>query len=186
MVAIKKFSKKGFTLTELAIVLGVIGTILGGIWSGVAMMHANMKVNLMHKQLLIITNNIRGLYPGGKTFLSATHADITSSLVSAGVFPPEMINPVDNLPYTPWGTRIYAHQSTSAPDASTTQFEVYVPGPSPSKDICKLLNILNAEADIAGLTYIAEDHSWQATGTLDVTSFSCNSGSFSTDWKLKG
>ncbi len=74
---------KGFTLTEAAIVLGIVGLILGAIWVAAAAVYTNMRVETANKQLLSIVQNVRSLYA------SSTSMDDASmqSLAAAGVFP---------------------------------------------------------------------------------------------------
>ena len=57
--------KKGFSLIESAIVLGIVGLVIGGIWVATATIRENMLINKTVQGTGIIANNIRGLYSGG-------------------------------------------------------------------------------------------------------------------------
>ncbi len=54
--------RKGFSLTELAIVLGVIGLILSGLWGVVAIVRENMKRSETKEQIYVLVNNVRNHY----------------------------------------------------------------------------------------------------------------------------
>jgi prepilin-type N-terminal cleavage/methylation domain-containing protein len=58
----QKTKKRGFTLTEIAIVLGIIGLILGAIWVAAAAVYTNLRTSKTTTQLLTITQNLRALY----------------------------------------------------------------------------------------------------------------------------
>ncbi len=85
MLVVKQYKRatKGFTLTEAAIVLGIVGLILGAIWVAAAAVYSNMRVQTANKQLITIVQNVRSLYASSTTMDGAQMAD----LVRAGVFP---------------------------------------------------------------------------------------------------
>ncbi|MDR3449936.1 MAG: type 4 pilus major pilin [Alphaproteobacteria bacterium] len=83
--------KQGFTLTEIAIVLGIIGLILGAIWVAASAVYNNQKVGKGTTQMLNIVQGIRSLYSTSSTTGLADATDMTFSICSAGVFPSDMI-----------------------------------------------------------------------------------------------
>lgn len=83
--------KKGFTLTEIAIVLGIIGLILGAIWVAASSVYSNQKVGKANTQMLAISQGIRSLYATSSTTGVADGTDLTGSLCTAGVFPTDSI-----------------------------------------------------------------------------------------------
>ena len=83
--------KKGFTLTEIAIVLGIIGLILGAIWVAASSVYANQKVSKAITAQLQIAQGIRALYGNSANTGSAAFTDITTNMCSAGVFPTDMV-----------------------------------------------------------------------------------------------
>jgi len=104
--------RRGFTLTELAIVLGVIGIILGSLWSVVAVVRDNIKRDQAINQTLVAVRNTRDLYMGRGYVQTpsglGTAQALTDYLLRQGVLPPEMIR--DRSATTlradlPWGPR---------------------------------------------------------------------------------
>ncbi|MDR3424114.1 MAG: hypothetical protein P4M13_03415 [Alphaproteobacteria bacterium] len=91
--------RSGFTLTEIAIVLGVIGGIVGGLFALIAPLQSKIKLNQAVDELSVISNNVRSYYSGravpspaacpaaGPAFAAATE----TQYVSSGIFPSEML-----------------------------------------------------------------------------------------------
>jgi Tfp pilus assembly protein PilV len=86
-----KYKIRGFTLTEAAIVLGIVGLILGSIWVAAAAVYRNMRVSTTSNQLLQITQSIRSMHATSATVDSAITA---VALATAGAIPGDML---DNL-----------------------------------------------------------------------------------------
>ncbi len=108
-----KQTKRGFTLTELAIVLAVMGTILGAIWSAAAHVHDAQKGERAEAQVIQILNNYRSLYAQHGVDV-ADWTDVTCTGVNANYFPADMANSAacvtntaSTYPVTPW-TAAYA------------------------------------------------------------------------------
>lgn len=74
---------RGFTLTEAAIVLGIVGLILSAIWVAAGSVYANYRVGKTAEQLLSIVQSVRSLHSGVSQFPAA--GDITLDLARAGV-----------------------------------------------------------------------------------------------------
>jgi type II secretory pathway pseudopilin PulG len=91
--------KRGFTLTEAAIVLGIVGLILGAIWVAASAVYSNMRVSTANTQLMQIVQNIRSLYASSTQMSTAT---TTAELASAGAFPTDT-NPAAGTPRDGWG-----------------------------------------------------------------------------------
>ena len=96
----------GFTLTELAMVLGVVGIILGAIWGSASMVYKKMQVNEGSRGLQGIVAKVRSIYASRHAFSYVAPTDITKALVQSGVFPASM--PIVNgYPVSPWGGMVY-------------------------------------------------------------------------------
>lgn len=82
--------KRGFTLTEIAIVLGIVGLILGAIWVAAAAVYNNLRVSHANTQILQIVQGVRALY-ATSTVTGAGNALITDAVACAGAVPSDMI-----------------------------------------------------------------------------------------------
>lgn len=106
---------KGFTLTEAAIVLGVVGVVLAGVWTGASAVYKKMRIERGIQQATVIVQNMRTLYANRGQFSHAidTNADITAAMVRSGVFPKETFDSSSSTtPKTPWGTNYTIWAST--------------------------------------------------------------------------
>ena len=101
----KKHTIKGFTLTELAIVFGVMGLILGAVWVAGNNARDNRKVSLAVNEIITIVHNIREMYAERSSFSGLpVDSEVSGLLMNAGVFPAEMINTSTGSPViNPWG-----------------------------------------------------------------------------------
>jgi prepilin-type N-terminal cleavage/methylation domain-containing protein len=94
---------KGFTLTEIAIVLGIIGLILGAIWVAAAGVYTNQKVGKANTEILNIVQAVRGLYSTNADLGTAPTAnDLTGTMISAGAVPSDMVS--NGTLTDPWGS----------------------------------------------------------------------------------
>jgi len=120
-------ARRGFTLTEISVVVGVIGFLLGAIWIAAAQVYSNYQTQDLLHEILVIQQNARAMY--SRQFITdATGASGTAGfasdealtdscsggtpcstnvLMKAGVFLPDFISPttlVSGVPYTGGGT----------------------------------------------------------------------------------
>ncbi len=77
---------RGFNLVEAAIVLGVIGLVIGGIWTAAASVQANMRINKVASDVTVIINNARKIFPLGN-FPASGFTNVNTAAFHAGVFP---------------------------------------------------------------------------------------------------
>ena len=96
--------RRGFTLTEMAMVLGIIGVVLGGIWVAAASAHSSMLANTTAKQVVTLAQNVRSFY-AGRTQIAASliGGSLNSILEKSNVFPPEMQQTVNAPPMNVYG-----------------------------------------------------------------------------------
>ncbi|WP_301102522.1 type 4 pilus major pilin [Propionivibrio sp.] len=83
---------RGFTLTEAAIVLGIVGLILGAIWVAAASVYANLRVKQTTEQILQIAQAVRALHATSTTITAITALDVAR----AGGIPKDMLDNATN------------------------------------------------------------------------------------------
>jgi hypothetical protein len=106
-------TRAGFNLIEAAIVLGVLGLLVGGIWSAAAAAYENMRHHNAAKQLLALVQGIHGFYAQNPS--DHVHENITQ-LHSLGLLPSDMLvdtNGAKTLRH-PWGGSVTLSDTTDA------------------------------------------------------------------------
>ncbi len=104
--------RRGFNLVEAAIVLGVVGLVIGGIWTAAASISESRKQNRLMEQISFVSEQLRSSYKNMPISLPQYFADgpvggsvsIYKNAWSA-FLPPDMIG-TPSTPVSPWGTRI--------------------------------------------------------------------------------
>jgi prepilin-type N-terminal cleavage/methylation domain-containing protein len=159
---------RGFTLTEMAIVLGVMGIILSAIWAAAAQVYANKKTTAMLQDITMITANIRGLYPNGQ--ISGGAQALSPMLINAGQVPSNMIGSCAGGEFgagwggtagcalTPWNGQVILGTQTSWGGApvKTNAFEFYM-GVFANAQCAPFLMQLIQTATTSGLDFIYAD-----------------------------
>lgn len=82
---------RGFTLTEIAIVLGIIGSVLGGIWYAASMALEHRRVTRAVAQINTIITNFRSIYSGHRVDFPGW-TDVTAMAIGAHLMPDDMID----------------------------------------------------------------------------------------------
>ena len=82
-------TRSGFTLTEIAIVIGIIGTILAAVWVAADAVYQRQHAKRAFDQTMTIYNGYRSLYRG-HVELQGNDIDVTSIGITNGLFPPDM------------------------------------------------------------------------------------------------
>ncbi|MFY9288872.1 MAG: type 4 pilus major pilin [Alphaproteobacteria bacterium] len=131
----------GFTLTEIAIVLGIIGLILGAIWLAASSVYNNLRVSRAEAELLQISQAVRSMYATAPTVDAGANMitlPFTSVITGAqttyaqsNIFPSDMVtitNPGGAIAYTitnPWGgsVNIIATLASTPNDSFAISFD---------------------------------------------------------------
>jgi len=83
----KRLPIRGFTLTEIAIVLGVIGLIVGGVWFVAGMVRENARISQAVNQMNLVGQNMTSMLQGGYNPGLGAGTDITASMISSQAIP---------------------------------------------------------------------------------------------------
>ena len=92
--------RRGFNLIEAAIVLGIVGLVIGGIWVAASRLAEQQQLKQMATAIIQIRHVHDALYRGIP--LPLPYLDITSAMIKAGAVPADLHN--GTTAYTPWGT----------------------------------------------------------------------------------
>lgn len=86
---LRRYYRSGFSFIELAIVLGIIGSLIGIIWPIGSIVGQNANVRNAVSQLNTIAQNMAALGGSGYGYNNtpATPTDITASMITMGVIP---------------------------------------------------------------------------------------------------
>ena len=98
--------RRGFSLAEIAIVLGIIGIVLAGAWVAVGSVNERNAINQAVQNLQTVAQNMIAVYQNGQLPAACGGIFITSPVIAAGVFPPTAIGPPVGGCQTgisPWG-----------------------------------------------------------------------------------
>jgi len=91
--------RRGFTLTEMAIVLAVFGLVLGSIWAAASKVYENRRIANFTRQLTALTAAASAAYPRGH-FSSAPSTFLMTYLLNVGAYPADLY--VSSCPGSPW------------------------------------------------------------------------------------
>ena len=105
MEAVAHKTCKGFSLIEAAIVLAVVGGVIGGIWYSAAAVYENHRVNKTVEGVQLIVKNIQGLISMVDSESIGNEVNITSTVINAGLCPKDWIN--ENRVVNPFGGSVY-------------------------------------------------------------------------------
>lgn len=84
---VKKTRRAGFNLVEAAIVLGVVGLVIGGIWIAAAQVRQAQRVSELAQDILFIVRSARNLFPLQNYPAAGAVTNVSSVALNAGVFP---------------------------------------------------------------------------------------------------
>ena len=86
--------RRGYTLTEVAIVLGVIGVVIAAIWTAAAVVNEKTRLSQALNQTNIVAQNMSSLMQGGYGVIDpGDQTDITAAMITSGVIPQWAVTP---------------------------------------------------------------------------------------------
>ena len=108
----RKKMRLGFTLTESAIVLGVIGLIAAAIWAASISVKSRQQFQDGVEIVTEIADRVRGVYTG---FPNATVPTDVAAQITANLYPEAILNRNRDNTISPWGGTIYIRFPGAAP-----------------------------------------------------------------------
>ena len=166
-------TRRGFSMLELSLILGIVGAITGAIWSTVANVREATNAGILHEQTLVLAKNVRNYF--SSRALPSTSADLTTyssaNLEQAKVFPEDMCsgNCILDLPYT--AKNVYGGSAGvglgSPPVPLYNQFVIQYTGLS-QRGCRQLIFNLSAQAPAIGLVKLS------SYSAADITTFPVN------------
>jgi prepilin-type N-terminal cleavage/methylation domain-containing protein len=93
-------NRRGMTLTETIIVLGVIGVVLAGLWLAAANVNQKRKIQDAVDMVSAISSNVKSVFEGQAR---ATPPSTTAQQLTWGLFPKAAENAAGTDTVNPWG-----------------------------------------------------------------------------------
>ncbi|MDE2030031.1 MAG: type II secretion system protein [Alphaproteobacteria bacterium] len=149
--------ERGFTLTEIAIVLGIIGLILGAIWVAAASVYTNQKIGKANTEVMSISQGIRALYATTSSTGVADNTDETKAFCTAGVFPQDMVGDCTTPKISnPWSVASNSTtvKTTSISAGAEDAFEITMTN-IPQSGCVGLLSAVGGASRDSGLFYLS-------------------------------
>jgi prepilin-type N-terminal cleavage/methylation domain-containing protein len=196
-------SRRGFTLSEMAVALGIIGMVIAAIWVAAASVGLNNQVNQAAQELQAVSQNMLSLYQGRPwppaAGCSGVATDITSTAINASVIPSTyVVNGACASALQVWGGA--GTFTISAPTNST--FRISFANVPLQGCIALLMQVTGCDPSQAGCPVQVETNNgastlspgassaggWQATLTPTTATTLCNAngsaGPVAFDFKL--
>ena len=167
---------RGFTLTEVAIVLGIVGIILGSIWIAAAAVYRNMRINRTYEQVLILSQNIRALFGGGNTTGLPDSTNIVQMAIKANAFPSDMVS-------TDAGGNTHVNHVWAIPTDNTVTVyatdmwfpRFWIEFLRTPQDVCiKMLTMLTGDKRDSTLFRVGHAEDWSDAVLVNNTAFPVN------------
>ncbi len=109
----------GFSLVEAAIVLGIVGLIIAGVWLASAAVFESMRVSRTGQQVQASVQAIRTLYSATRRMGNTDTSSVALVLARARVFMAEMTPDYTSLPDHAWAIDSVDVFPASSPDANS-------------------------------------------------------------------
>ncbi len=112
---------RGFTLTEAAVVLGIIGMILGAVWVAAGSVYDGLRNKRANEEMLSIVQGVRSLFASSGT--TNTTNNMNADLIKARIIPADMVTSTTTIS-NPWGgaVDVVGQQISAAGDAFSVSF----------------------------------------------------------------
>jgi hypothetical protein len=141
--AIGQKKKRGFSLIEIAIYLGVVALVIGGIWSASASFYENYKVSKTLEGNLEISRNLQRLISNADARAMPSWDDLTPFALDSNSFPTDWVNGTKVT--HPFGGNV---EIRNVEDAGFKKFNIFLFGIG--KSAC--IKLVRQASNIASMT----------------------------------
>jgi prepilin-type N-terminal cleavage/methylation domain-containing protein len=144
----------GFTLVELAVVLGIIGTILGAIWVAAASVQNNNRANQVAQDIMTIAANVRSTYMAANSFSVTASTDEvgTGDLIKANIIPSNLVTSTTTATNA-WGGAVKVWENPTSANQRLFRVSFYgVPQYACSRIASQLANLGTADGPVTLIT----------------------------------
>jgi prepilin-type N-terminal cleavage/methylation domain-containing protein len=159
--------RRGFTLTEIAIVLGIMGLILGAIWVAASSVYTNMRVSTTTRDVISMSQGIRNLYANQGVMDGGLAGPPYTSLINTGVVPNDITTTAGSL-VDAWGGTVTFTPATTISTAGDS-FVIDLAG-VPESGCVGLLTDSSTKSTGSGITGLAAGTTLYSKGLADVGS----------------
>ena len=90
MMNLRKFKRRGFSLVELAIVLGVVGTVIGGVWGAAGVARQSSRLEQASENVSLSINAVRSVY-GSQSAIVGSVAQVEPLMIQVGGMPTHLL-----------------------------------------------------------------------------------------------
>lgn len=174
----RKQNQLGFNLIEAALVLGIVGLVIGGIFAAWGTVASQQRVRKASDMATVIVGQIRSAYASRTTFDSSDTASgttFTQALVAANLIPVEFLS--GGNVKNPWGGNVLVTPDTTG---MTVRYDTVS-----SADCKKLANSVLGSARNQGLTLIDGQAITTTTNFASISGNICSNGVLSLYFLLK-
>lgn len=116
--------RRAFTLTEMSVVLGIIGLILASIWVAADRVRETQRVERSVAQVQSIINNFKTVY-GGKNAVNVAASDVSAFAAHSGFAPSDMVRSSSpDLLFNLWGGAVGVYVNPGTNVVSITYYSL--------------------------------------------------------------
>lgn len=108
----QKTGIRGFTLTEIAIVLAIVGLVLGAIWVAAKSVMDSNRADQAVQDISTMAANMRSTFLAVNTFSAGSKTDATTAMITAGIIPNSLVSSATSAKNA-WEGKVIIYQTST-------------------------------------------------------------------------